>query len=160
MVDKNLIPKASLLWQQENVLEKDLPEISKKIIDLLFTESLDSPVILWLKGEMGMGKSTLVRNIFWSMGLSRNYPVQSPTFSIMNEYEISEKFYAHMDLYRVSGEFAFDELGLFDIKHFSGIFVEWPGAVDNSSTELKPSHILEISSKNSDQRSYSLHQAQ
>ncbi len=147
----------------------------KDIFNLSFTEDkLDSlvvrlhqelskaplPFCLWLKGDLGAGKTTLVRRYLYAQGLTPKHPVNSPTFTYIQEYEINGKWYAHLDLYRLIENGEFDELGLIgDYRNFYGYFVEWPEALQNPAL-LMPSHILEISfgvsADGNDMRSYVL----
>lgn len=121
----------------------DLEFIAKKITnELLHTENF----CLWLVGEMGAGKTTFTGYMLRSLGLPPIIPVTSPTFAYLNEYEIADKLYAHMDLYRIeSDDFSLEELGLDEDRNFRGLFVEWPSKIKQHD-ELKATHILEISS--------------
>ena len=62
----------------------EIKDISKRVINLL-----DDVNILLFRGELGAGKTTLIKCILNEMGLKEN--VTSPTFSIVNEYELNEK---------------------------------------------------------------------
>ena len=61
---------------------KEIGKVSKQIINLLF----DTRLIL-LRGDLGTGKTTLIKSILNEMGLKEN--ITSPTFSIVNEYELN-----------------------------------------------------------------------
>jgi tRNA threonylcarbamoyladenosine biosynthesis protein TsaE len=82
---------------------------------------------VWLfDGSMGAGKTTLIREICQQMGVSS--PVQSPTFSIVNEYvtDGGEVIY-HFDCYRLKTETEALDIGIeeyFDSGNYC--FVEWP----------------------------------
>ncbi|MEZ4742800.1 MAG: tRNA (adenosine(37)-N6)-threonylcarbamoyltransferase complex ATPase subunit type 1 TsaE [Bdellovibrionota bacterium] len=117
------------------------------------------PFVLYLNGEMGAGKTTLTRYILKSLGLPNIIPVTSPTFSYINEYEISHATYAHMDLYRADGNFDITDLGLSEEREFAGFFVEWPEKL-NSNSFLQPTHILHIDyANNHNSRQYTLFQS-
>ncbi|MBF0440961.1 MAG: tRNA (adenosine(37)-N6)-threonylcarbamoyltransferase complex ATPase subunit type 1 TsaE [Oligoflexales bacterium] len=111
--------------------------------------------VMWLDGPMGAGKSTFVRHFLWNLGLDPGIPVLSPTYSIMNEYEIDGKWFAHVDLYRSEKNFSLAELGVLDAKDYTGVFVEWP-EIAGSSNLISPSHILRIRYEGELERSYSL----
>ncbi len=108
---------------------------------------------LWLCGEMGAGKTSLVRSYLYSLGLSEKTPVVSPTYTIMNEYRIDQDWYAHLDLYRASKGFSLEELGIHDVRPFKGILVEWPEQAGEAET-LPPSHKIFIDTISMDKRSY------
>ena len=64
---------------------KEIGKVSKQIINLLF----DTRLIL-LRGDLGTGKTTLIKSILNEMGLKEN--ITSPTFSIVNEYELKNNY--------------------------------------------------------------------
>ncbi len=108
---------------------------------------------LWLCGEMGAGKTSLVRAYLYSLGLSAKTPVVSPTYTIMNEYKVGEDWYAHLDLYRAREGFSLDELGIHDVRPFKGTFVEWPEQGGETET-LTATHKIFIDTDSPDQRTY------
>ncbi len=97
----------------------DVDTIAKKII-----EAVDSKIIV-LHGDMGVGKTTLVKSIANALG-SKDV-VSSPTFSIVNEYEISDGLLYHFDLYRIDNlEDAFN-FGIEDYLYSEHwMVIEWP----------------------------------
>jgi tRNA threonylcarbamoyladenosine biosynthesis protein TsaE len=112
--------------------------------------------VLWLQGEMGAGKTSLVRHYLYSLGLSSQTPVVSPTYTIMNEYKVANNWFAHLDLYRADSRFSLDELGVRDVRDYHGIFIEWPLQGGESET-ISPTHVLKIeSTPNLTQRCYTL----
>ena len=130
----------------------------QKIVEVL-DQNLKSPFVIWMKGEMGSGKTTLVRHFLRSKGLSEDTPVVSPTYTIMNEYQIGKQWYAHLDLYRAEDTFSLDEIGVKDTREYSGIFVEWPETPPEDET-LKPTHIIQIAyAEDGNARSYDLSEA-
>lgn len=142
--------------------EPQLPAIGRQLAEALGLsrqdESNSSAVCVWLHGEMGMGKTTLMGHLLRSLGLPDNYPVTSPTFSLVNEYPIGDRYFAHLDLYRISGS-SMDE-SLLDHRAFAGVFIEWPTAVDDLDAAYPASHHLRITAIGSDQRRYQLYSAQ
>ena len=78
-----------------------------------------------LYGNLGIGKTTLVREILKNLGWEK--PVKSPTFSIVEEYLLPNKDIYHADLYRLKSLNDFEMLGL-DINYSNPgiLFVEWP----------------------------------
>ena len=78
-----------------------------------------------LYGNLGTGKTTLVREILKKLGWGK--PVKSPTFSIVEEYLLPNKDIYHADLYRLKSLNDFEMLGL-DINYSNPgiLFVEWP----------------------------------
>ena len=132
--------------------ESDLQKVIKRLND----ELGDTNFSLWLEGEMGAGKTTFVREFLRFRGLPEHTPVSSPTYTILNEYKISEEWYAHMDLYRAEEEFSMDEIGVRDTRNYRGFFIEWPEVPSDEET-IKPTHKLIIEyQEEGDSRSYKL----
>ncbi len=68
----------------------------------LLGQTLSPGTVILLKGELGVGKTTLIQGLGKSLGISE--PIASPTFTIINEYiEVNVPLY-HLDLYRLSPE--------------------------------------------------------
>jgi len=87
--------------------------------------------VILLEGDMGSGKTTLIKEIAKQLGSTDE--VSSPTFAIVNEYETPEKKIYHFDLYRLKDEcealdFGIEEY-LSDQQAYS--FIEWPGIIEN-----------------------------
>jgi tRNA threonylcarbamoyladenosine biosynthesis protein TsaE len=79
--------------------------------------------VVYLLGELGAGKTALVRGA--ARGLGYKGPVTSPTFTLMNVYETAPIIY-HFDFYRLEGSDLVD-LGLEDYMEQGGIaMIEWP----------------------------------
>ena len=105
-------------------LPKDIKLISQRI-----SNYLDNGDIVFLFGEIGVGKTTFVRHFINNLQKKCNEPrteVPSPTFNIINEYLIKEKKIAHIDLYRVKDENELYNIGLFENKENYILFIEWP----------------------------------
>lgn len=132
--------------------ENELQEVVGRVWEQLRTES---SFVLWLDGPMGAGKTTFVRNFLWLSGLDRRIPVVSPTYTLMNEYEIDVNWFAHVDLYRAESNFSLEELGVLDARDFKGIFVEWPEAAAASGGVIEPTHRLKIRYAGDSSRLYS-----
>lgn len=82
--------------------------------------------VVTLTGDLGAGKTTFTKGLALGLGVRRN--VNSPTFTIMKEYEGRLPFY-HMDAYRIEDEF--EDLGLDEYFHGDGVtVVEWPSMIE------------------------------
>ncbi len=126
------------------------------LLEAVRTELVRYPYfVLWLQGEMGAGKTSFVRAYLYEQGLSPSTPVVSPTYTIMNEYQIGHDWYAHLDLYRADENFSLQELGVHDARPYRGLFVEWPE--QGGPGEILPAtHILKIEPDGWDRRFYTL----
>ena len=122
---------------------KNLDSLAQKISHLLWGEK--NGFCVFLSGHMGSGKTSFVRKTLYALGLNKALPVHSPTFSLVYEYEIDGRIFAHMDLYRPEAFHSEEELlATFDPQRYHGIFVEWPPETNFSL--LAPSHLIQISS--------------
>ncbi len=103
---------------------QDLPKVAEKV--LLNT----SNKILLFYGNMGVGKTTMIKEIAKSLGVTDT--ISSPTFSIVNEYEINNDKIFHFDFYRIKNEEEVLDIGIEEY-FYSGhwIFIEWPEKIKN-----------------------------
>lgn len=109
----------------KNYTLEDLPAIAKEVI-----KSAKNRVLLFY-GEMGVGKTTLIKEIVKQLGSKDN--VSSPTFSLMNEYHTvsGEKVY-HFDFYRINNENEALDMGAEEYFYSDcWCLIEWPEKLKN-----------------------------
>ncbi len=104
----------------------------------LVLESLNTKTIL-LNGGMGVGKTTFVKALVKALGSEDD--VSSPTFSIVNEYELPNDILFHFDMYRIKNEDEALQFGIEDYLSSSHwIVMEWPENIP----KLIPDHVDSI----------------
>lgn len=105
-------------------LDKSLEELPLICSDLVTLMNKDG--ILLLLGEMGSGKTTLVRELCRQLGATDE--VSSPTYSIVNEYRTEEnKKIFHFDLYRLKNREEAMDIGIEEyLKSGHLCIIEWP----------------------------------
>jgi tRNA threonylcarbamoyladenosine biosynthesis protein TsaE len=80
---------------------------------------------LYLRGDLGTGKTTCARSLLHALGVTA--PVRSPTYTLVDTYELPNLTCAHIDLYRVQSVTEVDELGLRDLMGPRCLMlIEWP----------------------------------
>jgi tRNA threonylcarbamoyladenosine biosynthesis protein TsaE len=103
----------------------DTVEVGRKLVDLL-----KPPQLLLLRGDLGTGKTTLVKGIAQALDAAEPDEVTSPTFTLLHEYDGTHngkpiKLF-HLDVYRLESERQLETLGLDELlTPESLVFVEW-----------------------------------
>jgi tRNA threonylcarbamoyladenosine biosynthesis protein TsaE len=82
-------------------------------------------MVVWLDGDLGSGKTTLVRALL--RGLGHVGPVKSPTYTLVEVYVVSSIYWYHFDFYRFNEPEEFDDAGLGEYFRDDAVcLVEWP----------------------------------
>ena len=100
-----------------------------KEVSVNVKEKIKTNIVL-ISGEMGVGKTTLIKEILLSMKVMVN--VSSPTFSIINEYITGQnKIVYHMDLYRIKNISEIEGIGLFEYLESGNLcIIEWGDMIE------------------------------
>ena len=85
--------------------------------------------IILITGEVGTGKTTLIKEYCKLIGVEET--VNSPTYTLINEYQNKRGKIVHMDLYRVKDINEINELGLFEYLENNIVIIEWPEIILN-----------------------------
>ena len=85
----------------------------------------EGPVVVFLRGELGAGKTTLVSGIISGAGIAGL--VRSPTYTLIEPYDAASKRIFHLDLYRLADPQEVEPLGIRDLLTSDTILlIEWP----------------------------------
>ena len=109
--------------------ENNTAKLAKK-----FTKYLKKGDVVFLYGDIGVGKTTFVRHIINNFQNNNNLllsEVPSPTFNILNEYEIKDLIIQHYDLFRLKNVDETKNIGLLENKTEVITLVEWPEKIEN-----------------------------
>jgi tRNA threonylcarbamoyladenosine biosynthesis protein TsaE len=100
-------------------------------------KQIKPPCLILLEGELGSGKTTLVKGMAAGLGVAREENVTSPSFTLVHEYGRARKVY-HVDLYRIEGARDFASLGLDDLfEEDATVIVEWGERISDNAPELQ-----------------------
>ena len=115
-----------------------MQKLSNQILDLGELEKLSTNLckeisvgdIYLFQGELGAGKTTFVRLLINNLYLLNNLPkpasIASPTFPILNTYDLNSLQIYHYDLYRIQNLKELEELDFFENLNNNITFIEWP----------------------------------
>jgi tRNA threonylcarbamoyladenosine biosynthesis protein TsaE len=104
-------------------------EEETKLIAYEFADLINEGMVIILNGDLGAGKTFFIKSVLTRFEI---IDVNSPTFSIINEYSGSKKFY-HFDFYRINKKNELHDIGIVDYfnDEQSIIFIEWGNLFEN-----------------------------
>ena len=97
-----------------------------------FSKVLKVGDVVLLHGEIGAGKTTFIRYLINSLEKKNKVKqgeITSPTFSILNEYEIKNITIRHYDLFRIKDSNEIKNIGIYENIHDFITFIEWPDKI-------------------------------
>jgi tRNA threonylcarbamoyladenosine biosynthesis protein TsaE len=117
--------------------EKKTEELANRIL-----KKIQIGHVIFLYGEMGVGKTTFIKYLINGLQNENKLElseVTSPTFNLLNEYQINEVKINHYDLFRLKSPIELENLDIFsDIKNVITL-IEWPQII-----EKKPKNLIEL----------------
>lgn len=108
----------------------------------LISELLRPPKLILLRGELGAGKTTLVKGLAATLGAADLENVTSPTFTLVHEYKGHKVRIFHLDLYRLESETELEGIGLWELADAGDalVLIEWgerfPALVARADAEI------------------------
>lgn len=107
-------------------------------IGRLLARTAGRPGVVYLEGELGTGKTTLVRSLLRGLGYSGK--VKSPTYTLVEPYALANLTVYHLDLYRLADPEELEWLGIRDLDNrVDLLLVEWP---DHGAGLLPPADLV------------------
>jgi tRNA threonylcarbamoyladenosine biosynthesis protein TsaE len=110
-------------------LEVKTAELAKK-----FSKLLKKGDIVFLHGEVGVGKTTFIRHLINNLQVNNHLKpteVTSPTFNLVNEYDVGIFVIQHYDLYRLKSNDETKTIGLLENQKEVITLIEWPEKIEN-----------------------------
>ena len=108
-------------------------EQSTKLLAKNLIKHIKHGDIIFLYGEMGVGKTTFIRYLINQLQKKNKVKitdVTSPTFNLLNEYKINDIVVKHYDLFRLKHKSEIINLDIFDNNEKFITFIEWPELID------------------------------
>ena len=100
--------------------EKQLEYFANKL-----AYGIRAPLVIWLEGDLGAGKTSFARALIRALGHTGR--VKSPTYGLLEQYQMDTLQVLHMDLYRINDPGELEFLGLADLLDKQTILlIEWP----------------------------------
>ena len=103
-----------------------------------FSNYLRGGEVIFLYGEMGVGKTTFVKYLINQFQIKKRLQtteVTSPTFNLLNEYETDDLIIKHYDLFRLKNKSEIQNLDLFDKNQNIITLIEWPELISKGYFE-------------------------
>ena len=110
-------------------LEVKTAELAKK-----FSKILKKGDIVFFHGEIGVGKTTFIRHLINSLQVNNHLnptEITSPTFNLVNEYDLGIYIIQHYDLYRLKSSEETKNIGLLENQKEILTLIEWPEKINN-----------------------------
>ena len=120
---------------KNSIIDISSEETTKELAKQL-SNYLKGGEIIFLYGEMGVGKTTFVKYLINQFQIKKNIQateVTSPTFNLLNEYEVNDLVIKHYDLFRFKDESEITNLDLFEYNKNIITLIEWPQLINKEN---------------------------
>jgi tRNA threonylcarbamoyladenosine biosynthesis protein TsaE len=130
----------AIAWERDVLDEQAVADLASE-----FASQVSAPLVVYLQGDLGAGKTTFARAYIHALGFS-GY-VKSPSYGLLETYRAGGQDILHLDLYRIEDPEELEYLALRDLYGANTVLmVEWPDRGENYLP--KPDLVLEFGEKN------------
>ena len=126
------------LSQMHIAINSEIVDISQEVktaeLAKNFSKIVKKGDVVFFYGEIGVGKTTFIRYLINYLQVSNNInptEVTSPTFNLVNEYDVGIFIIQHYDLYRLTSSEEIKNIGLFENQKEVLTLIEWPEKIKN-----------------------------
>ena len=136
-----MLEQKVLLNQMHIAIKNSIIDISSEETTRELAKNLSNYLkggeMIFLYGEMGVGKTTFVKYLINQFQIEKKLQiteVTSPTFNLLNEYEVDDLVIKHYDLFRLKVKSEITNLNLFDINKNTITLIEWPQLISKENS--------------------------
>ena len=136
-----MLEQKVLLNQMHIAIKNSIIDISSEETTRELAKNLSNYLkggeMIFLYGEMGVGKTTFVKYLINQFQIEKKLQiteVTSPTFNLLNEYEVDDLVIKHYDLFRLKVKSEITNLNLFDINKNTITLIEWPQLIGKENS--------------------------
>jgi len=112
-------------------------EIKTKSIAEVFSNNIKAGDTVLLRGELGVGKTTFIRYLINFLQIKNKQSIteiSSPTFNLVNEYQLGSLIIKHYDFYRINDEKELINIGIYEGNSDEITLIEWPEKMKKYNT--------------------------
>ena len=112
-------------------------EIKTKSIAEVFSNNIKAGDTIFLRGELGVGKTTFIRYLINFLQIKNKQSIteiSSPTFNLVHEYQLGSLTIKHYDLYRINDEKELTNIGIYEDNFNEITLIEWPEKMKTYNT--------------------------
>ena len=122
---------------KNSIIDISSEETTKELAKEL-SNYLKGGEIIFLYGEMGVGKTTFVKYLINQFQIKKNLQtseVTSPTFNLLNEYDVDDLSIKHYDLFRLKDKSELKNLDIFENNKNAITLIEWPQLINKDKLD-------------------------
>ena len=136
MLEQKVLSNQMHIAIKNSIIDISSEETTRELAKNL-SNYLKGGEMIFLYGEMGVGKTTFVKYLINQFQIEKKLQITeitSPTFNLLNEYEVDDLVIKHYDLFRLKVKSEITNLDLFDINKNTITLIEWPQLIGKENS--------------------------